>query len=126
MIIDQISVFLENKAGSVGRVTSMLAAAGINIKTFTLEDGSDFGILRMILSDTELGYNILKEAGVNVYKNKVVSVASPDEVGSISKIFKKLADNDISMEYIYAFHDVDTPKVIIRTKDLQRCDEIIG
>ncbi len=126
MIIDQISVFLENKAGSVGRVTSMLAEAGINIKTFTLEDGSDFGILRMILADTDKGYEILKNAGVNVYKNKVVSVASPDEVGSISKIFKKLSDHNISMEYIYAFHDVDTPKVIIRTKDLQRCDEIIG
>lgn len=126
MIIDQISVFLENKAGSVGRVTAMLAEAGINIKTFTLEDGFDFGILRMILADTDKGYEILKNAGVNVYKNKVVSVASPDEVGSITKIFNKLSANGISMEYIYAFHDVDTPKVIIRTKDLQRCEDIIG
>lgn len=124
MIITQVSVFLENKAGSVERVATLLGDAGINIKTFTLDDGADFGILKMILSDAEAGYTILENAGLSVLKNDVVSVECPNMVGSISKLLKKLKEAGVSVEYIYSFQDGDVAKAILRSKDAARCNAI--
>lgn len=66
MKVEQLSIFLENKAGRLAQVTKTLAEAGINIRALSLADTSDFGILRLIVNDTEKAINIMKEAGFTV------------------------------------------------------------
>lgn len=125
MIVEQISVFVENKAGSIEKVTKVLADANIGIRTFCTEDGSDFGILRMLVSDPEKAESVLKENGFSAFRNKVVAAKCANKTGSLSYLLNKLSEKNISVEYMYAFQDNDEAKVVLRTKDIELCNTII-
>lgn len=103
MKVEQISVFLENKAGRLAEVTKVLAEAGINIRALSLADTSDFGILRLIVNDTELAKKVLKENGFTVGKTQVVAVEVEDRPGGLYKILDILRASNINVEYMYAF-----------------------
>ncbi len=125
MIVDQISVFVENKAGSIEKVTKVLADAGIGIRTFCTEDGSDFGILRMLVTDPEKAESVLKNNEFNAFRNKVVAAKCANKTGSLSYLLNKLAERNVSVEYMYAYQDNDEAKVVLRTKDIELCNTII-
>ena len=99
----QISVFIENKPGRLAEVTECLAAAHINIHALTIADTTDFGILRLIVSDTDKSTEILKEKGFMTQLTEVVAIAMGHRPGSLHKILQKLEELDISIEYMYAF-----------------------
>ncbi len=103
MKVEQISIFLENRPGSLEQVSKILKEAGINIRTLTLADTSDFGILRMIVNDVETTSRVLKENGFRVSRTNVVAVEVPDRPGGLHGILEVLAKNEISVEYLYAF-----------------------
>lgn len=103
MRVEQISIFLENKAGRLAEVTKVLSDAGINIRALSLADTSDFGILRLIVNDTELAKKVLKENGFTVGKTQVVAVEVEDRPGGLHKILDILRSADINVEYMYAF-----------------------
>lgn len=103
MKVEQISIFLENKAGRLAEVTKVLSDAGINIRALSLADTSDFGILRLIVNDTELAKKVLKENGFTVGKTQVVAVEVEDRPGGLHKILDILRAADINVEYMYAF-----------------------
>ncbi|SFM89056.1 ACT domain-containing protein [Thermodesulforhabdus norvegica] len=103
MRVEQISVFLENKAGRLAEVTRVLAEAGINIRALSLADTSDFGILRLIVNDTEKAKRVLKENGFTVGKTNVVAVEVEDRPGGLYKILEILRKANINVEYMYAF-----------------------
>ena len=84
MKVEQLSIFLENKAGRLAQVTKTLAEAGINIRALSLADTSDFGILRLIVNDTEKAINIMKEAGFTVGRTAVVAVEVDDKPGGLN------------------------------------------
>ena len=86
MIVEQISIFLENKAGRLVEVTRALAEAHINIRALSLADTSDFGILRVIVDDTEKAKMVLKERGLTVGRTNVVAVEVNDQPGGLSLI----------------------------------------
>lgn len=125
MIIKQVSVFLQNRAGSAHKVSKTLAEAGVNIATFSIADGADFGILRMVLSDTEKGVKALKKAGMSVFTNDVVSATCPNETGSLASLFNILSEKGVSVEYMYAFQDGNVAKAILRPKNVKLCNSII-
>jgi len=125
MIIKQVSVFLENRAGSAEKITKILATAGVNIATFCIADGADFGILRMVLSDTEKGVKALKDAGMSVFVNDVVSAICPNETGSLASLFNHISSKGVSIEYMYAYQDGNVAKAILRPKDVELCNTII-
>jgi len=125
MIIKQVSVFVENKAGSAEKITKILASAGVNIATFCIADGSDFGILRMVLSDTEKGVKALKDSGMSVFINDVVSATCPNETGSLANLFNIISSQGVSVEYMYAYQDGNIAKAILRPKDVELCNKII-
>jgi len=79
--IDQISVFLENKSGRLAKVTRVLGEAGINIRALSLADTTDFGILRLIVNDSQKAREVLKENGFTVGKTEVVAVEVEDKPG---------------------------------------------
>lgn len=103
MAIKQISVFVENKPGRLAEITGVLAEGGISIRAFSIADTTDFGILRLIVSDTQKAASVLKEAGVAVSITEVVGISIPDVTGAFAKVVKLLADAGENVEYAYAF-----------------------
>ena len=103
MKVEQISVFLENKAGRLAEVTNTLASNKINIRALSLADTTDFGILRLIVDDSERAKSVLKDQGFTVGKTNVVAVEVEDKPGGLNHILNTLGDNGINVEYMYAF-----------------------
>ena len=103
MKIMQISIFIENQSGRLWEVCNLLGENGINIRALSLADTSDFGILRLIVNDPEKAYKILKENDFTVGKTEVIAVEVPDNPGGLAKVLKILRDNNINVEYMYAF-----------------------
>ncbi len=106
MHAEQISVFLENKAGRLCEVTGVLADAQVNIRALALADTSDFGVLRLIVDDTEKAKTALKTAGFTVGKTDVLAVEVPDRPGGLYEILDLLQSAGINVEYMYAFVNV--------------------
>ena len=103
MRAEQISVFLENKAGRLAEVTAILAEAGVNIRALALADTSDFGVLRLIVSDNEKAITVLKNQGFTVGKTDVVAVEVEDRPGGLHRILDVLHQVGVNVEYMYAF-----------------------
>ncbi len=103
MKVEQISIFLENKSGRLAEVTGVLSRAGINIRALSLADTADFGILRLIVNQTDRAKQVLKETGFTVGKTEVVALEVPDRPGGLGEILKILFEAGINVEYMYAF-----------------------
>lgn len=103
MHVEQISIFIENKFGRLAEVTRILGDAGVNIRTLSLADTSDFGILRLIVNDAEKAKSVLKDRGFTVSKTEVVAVEIPDRPGGLADILQVLDAGGINVEYMYAF-----------------------
>src|SRR5690606_14671733 len=99
MRVKQISVFLENKSGRLHAVTELLAKHGINIRALSIAETSSFGILRLIVSDPDLAYKVLLEAGFTVSLTDVIGVEMPDEPGGLAKVTAVLDKAGINIEY---------------------------
>ncbi len=103
MKVEQISIFIENKSGRLAEVSGVLGEANVNIRALSLADTSDFGILRLIVDDSEKALNVLRERHFTVSKTEVIGVEVPDTPGGLSSILKILDNNQINVEYMYAF-----------------------
>ncbi|MBU1168086.1 MAG: ACT domain-containing protein [Proteobacteria bacterium] len=115
MKVIQISIFLENTGGRIAEATSILADAGINIRAMSLADTTDFGVLRLIVSDVDKAEKALKDQGFAVGKTNVVAVQVEDKPGGLNRILQVLAKAEINVEYIYAFlRDSDQAIMIFR------------
>lgn len=102
MRVEQISIFLENKAGRLAEVTSILYEAGINIRALSVADTSDFGVLRLIVDDNAKAEKILKNNGFSVGKTNVVAVEVEDRPGGLYRILAILTEAEINVEYMYS------------------------
>jgi hypothetical protein len=125
MIIKQLSIFLENKSGRLSEVTTILGEAGINMTAFSIADTSDFGILRVIVSEPERALKILKENKFSGNLTDVVCLSCPNKAGALSKALVILNDEGISIEYMYAFSLGDTANIVIRPTNVQKCIEVL-
>lgn len=103
MKVDQLSIFLENRAGRLAEVTKILSDNQINIRALSLADTSDFGILRLIVSDFEKARGVLKEQGFTVGRTSVVAVEVPDTPGGLHNLLETLGKDNVNVEYMYAF-----------------------
>jgi hypothetical protein len=101
--IKQISIFMENKPGRMARVAKALGDAGVNIRALTIAEAGDFGIVRMVVGDTEKGYKVLRDEGFTVSETDVLAVAITDSPGGLYEIANTLGMNEINMDYAYAF-----------------------
>ena len=103
MLIKQLSIFIENRTGRLAEIASILADNNINLRSLSIADTSKFGVLRVIVNDPYSVEKVLSDLGLAVSVTSVVSVKMNDQPGSLAAVLKVLADNNISVEYMYAF-----------------------
>ena len=127
MKVEQISVFLENKAGRLAEVTKVLGEGGINIRALSLADTTDFGILRLIVDQYDKAREILKQHGFTVGKTEVVAIEVPDRPGGLAWVLQILSDSDVNVEYMYAFvqHSGKNAVIIFRFDNLEQAIELL-
>ena len=120
MYIEQISVFMENKAGRLAEITGVLADCGINIQAMSLADTNDFGILRIIVDKPGDALNGLVGAGFRARVTKVVGIKLDHKPGGLHRILKIMERNGISVEYIYDYlsaGDAETVTIIAKLEN---------
>lgn len=124
MMIKQLSVFLENKSGRLNEVLDILGQADIRIIAATVADTSEYGILRLITSDTASAYEVLKEHRVSAQQSDVVALTCNSKAGVFASQINSFAKEGLSIEYMYCFSIRDKAFLILRTSDNARVDEI--
>jgi hypothetical protein len=125
MIIHQLSVFLENKSGRLTEVLEALGRENIRITALSVADTSDFGLLRILVSDPVKAKAALKEQKFTVNITEVISVSAPDEAKYYARVLKILSDLDISVEYTYAFSSGKKSVIVLRCSDNEKAIEAL-
>lgn len=123
MFAKQISIFVENKPGRLLSVSKILKENNIDIKALSIGDTKDFGILRIIVDDTDKAVSVLKKADCTVTQTDVIAAGIEDRPGGLSDIMQILFDNGISVEYMYAFArkiEEKTAFVILRLENNEK------
>ena len=126
MVIKQLSVFIENTKGRLERVSEALKEHNINIASFSLADTTEYGLLRMIVSNPEEGRRVLKEEGFSANLNDVIAVKIEQKPGTLHDVLKLLSDAGISVEYMYTLATAgkDT-SIIMKLSDLKEGIELL-
>lgn len=125
MTTKQLSIFLENKTGRLNDVAKILSESSINMKAFSIADNTDFGILRVLVSDTDKAYQILKQNGFAVKFTDVITLHISNTPGSLYSILDLLATANIYIEYMYAFSEGEQASVVIRPDNLAAAVEVL-
>lgn len=127
MEIQQLSIFIENKTGRLSAVTETLGNNHINIRAMSASDTIDFGILRLIVDQPELALEKLREAGFTATITKTIAIGISDEPGALGKAMELIRDNDLSVEYLYAFtNQKNLAYVILRLNDNQKAIDVLS
>ncbi len=127
MSLKQLNVFVENKKGALVSITDALARSEINIRALSIADTEEFGILRLIVNDTETATEMLEELGFLIKVTDVVGVKIGDAPGKLSKALEVLDENGINLEYLYAFM-ARTEKhayVVLRVADNDTAENVL-
>ncbi len=102
-MVKQVSIFLENRAGRLYEVSSLMAKNNLNIRALSIADTSDFGILRLIMNDPDKTIEVLKKENYTVSATDVLAIEVDDKPGGLAKILGIFNENRINIEYMYAF-----------------------
>lgn len=127
MTVKQISVFLENKPNAMAKVAEVLSKNNIDMRALSLAEAADFGIARIIVDDVYNAMQVIKEEGYICSATKVLAVAIPDEPGELNKVIRCMGDNEINVEYMYAFtsRQKDMACMIFRVEDNEKATQIL-
>ncbi|MCH5184391.1 MAG: acetolactate synthase [Oscillospiraceae bacterium] len=120
MSIQQISVFAENKPGTMKSLTDVLAANRIDMRALSLAEAKEFGIVRIIADNVYAAVTALKDAGFIYSITPVLGVAIPDEPGGLTQVLNLLYNAEVNVEYMYAFlggKNADSAYMILRVQD---------
>lgn len=128
MAIKQLSIFVENREGTLVTVTDAIAKAGVDIRAMSVADTNDFGIFRLIVTDIDKAKKALDDADAFVSITEVVGVALEDKPGALAKVVKILADHNINIEYMYAFITVSKQfaYVVLRVENNAETEKILS
>lgn len=123
--IRQLSVFLENREGRLDEVLKVLSENDVNIVALSLADTSDYGMLRMIVSDPEKGKAALKSEGITAMLADVVALRVPHATGSLGKAMHKIVEGAVNIEYMYAFANGSDAAAVLKSDDPEKVVEIL-
>ena len=113
MNVKQLSVFIENKEGKLRKAVNAISQAGVNIRALSIADSSKYGILRLIVSDNEAAIKALKAENFTAKENDVIVVGIKDEPNGLNSILEILEEENINVEYIYAFVSTKADEAIV-------------
>lgn len=121
MLVKQLSVFIENKPGGLASIIEALGKNDIDISALSLADTSEYGILRLIVNKPDAAVSVLRELGVVVKITDVLTVVMDDNPGGLSKILDIFVNNNINIDYMYAFVGSVTNKALMVVKASDAC-----
>ena len=125
MTINQISIFLENKFGKLNEIFSVLNKENIRIIAATVADTSDYGILRMIVNDTQKAHRLLKENNMSVHLTEVLAITTQSSAGDFSGILTHFTKAGLSIEYMYCFSVESKSFLILKVNDRKTALDVI-
>jgi len=126
MVAKQLSVFVENRRGRLCEVLNVMKESGVNILSLSLADTTEYGLLRLIVDNVEVGSEKLTEAGFSTMLTDVLIIQIAHEVGSLQNLLKSLSDSDINIEYMYGLSiDGEKAYVVLKTHNLEKAIEVI-
>lgn len=125
--VRQISVFINNKPNQLNEAVKNLKDADINIRAMSLADTKDFGILRIVVNDTQKACDVLKNSGYAVIITDVVTVSVPDTAGQLSRVLEVLGSKNVNVEYLYSFLGTSEKSVsfVIRVDDNAKASDAL-
>ena len=128
MIVEQISVFVENKEGRLLEIAEVLANNNIDISALSLADTDEYGVLRMIVSDPYKAKDALLAQGIIGKVTNVLAVSISDEPGGFATSLKNITDSGISIKYMYACvsHKKGKALMILSVSDIKKAEEIVS
>lgn len=129
MKVTQISVFVENRPGRLMHLLQVLSDAQINLRALSVADTADFGIARVIVSDTEAALQAIKGAGLTARTTEVLQVEIPDIPGGLARtVIAPLAQAGVNIEYTYAYSERPSEKavVVLKVDDLERAEQALA
>ncbi len=127
MFVNQLSVFIENREGRLDQVLEALKEENINIISLSLADSSDYGLLRMIVSEPEKAKAALKNRDFSAMLTPVLAVKLSHQVGQLQVLLAEICKAGINIEYMYALATgSDDASIIIKTADLEKAAEVLG
>ena len=121
----QLSIFIENKRGTLLTVLNVLKGAGIQIIASTISDTQDFGIYRIICDDPERAFIVLKEQGITATITDVFAIQLEDKPGEAARVLALFAAADISIAYMYSFLLSGKGILVFRTSDTERTKQVV-
>ena len=127
MTIQQLSVFLENRAGQLAEITEILAEHGIDLRAIHIAETTDYGVLRLITSAPHEAANILLEKGCVLSMTPVMAAAVPDKPGGLAKLLAVVAQAGIDIEYMYSMfgNGNGMAYMIFRVADVERLEAVL-
>ena len=126
MVAKQLSVFIENRQGRLGEVLNVLKANGVNILSLSLADTTEYGLLRLIVNNPELGKEKLSEDGFSTMLTDVLVLKITHQSGSLQGLLKILADEGVNIEYMYGLSiDGEEASVVLKTTDISKAESIL-
>ncbi len=129
MRVTQISVFMENRPGRLLRVLQVLAKAKVNLQALSVADTSDFGVVRVIVEDTDAAASALRADGLTVSRTEMLCAEIPDEPGELaSAVVAPLADAGVNVEYVYAYSQRQGQHavVVLKVSDLEKAERALA
>ena len=127
MVVQQISIFIENKEGRIKKAIDTLAKENINIRALSIADTTKYGILRLIVSDNEKAIEALEKDGFIVKENEVIILAVPDKPNGLNSTLAVFDEKGINLEYLYAFvsSNTDEARVVMRLENMEKAIEVL-
>ncbi len=121
-MIHQISIFLENRAGQLAEVARLLAEGGVDMRAISIAETKDYGVLRLIVDDTDKATELLLAAGCILSKTPVTVVCVPDEAGGLSPVLDAIAEGHLDVEYMYSLftHKEGKAYMVFRISDEEK------
>ncbi len=127
-MLNQISVFVENKTGRLASVMKILSDNNIDIRALTIADTTDFGIVRLVVKDSENALKILKENDCTATVTKVIAFSVPDKPGGMYSVIDAFENAGINIEYCYSLvtYKEGSASVIVRVADNEKAAELLN
>ena len=127
MFAKQLTVFIENRAGRLSEVLSVLKQNGVNILSMSLADTTEFGLLRLIVNNAALGKEKLSENGFSSLLSDVSIITIPHKVGALQELLKTIDEKGVNIEYMYGLSvEAEEAYVVLKASDSEAIDAILA